>query len=340
MLDKKTLEEIRLKIEDSALAVIIAHKNPDGDALGSTLGLYHILKNHGKKVKIILPNAFPLSFEWMPNADQILIFEKQRSKALEAIEKCDLVFCLDFNHLSRIEELGEVPALQQKIKIMLDHHPQPDDFADYRWSEVKASSTCEIVYNFADKLGYRDLIDKKAATCLYTGLVTDTGSFRFSSTTAHTLRIAAFLIEKNIQHDLIQEQIFSGNKLSKLQLWGFALYQKLQFIEKYATAYISISKEELIKFNFEDGDLEGLVNYALSLQGASLGILMTEKNDRIRMSFRSKKGFSANDFARTYFNGGGHEMAAGGTSYESIDKTIEKLLFALEEFQNKSNEAN
>jgi len=333
ILNNKQTELLHKIIEEAGLIFIVAHKNPDGDALGSTLGLYHILRNKGKKVKVILPNAFAATFDWMPEVDNIIIYEKQKNKAIDALEKADLVCCLDFNSLSRIEELGEHPAMTKKPILMLDHHPQPDDFAEYRWSDVNASSTCEIVYNFAEHMGYLDFIDKNAASCLYTGLVTDTGSFRFSATTSRTLHIGAFFMEKGVDHVSIQEYIFSGNKLSKLQLWGFALYQKLNFIEKFATAYISITKEELAKFNFEEGDLEGLVNYALSVKGAKLGILMTEKHDKIRMSFRSKNGFSANDFARKYFNGGGHEMAAGGTSFESMDKTIEKLLTSLEEFQ-------
>jgi phosphoesterase RecJ-like protein len=334
-LKKAELNRLIEKIETAKNIVIVAHKNPDGDALGSTLGLLHILKNKGKSCRIILPNAYPSMLQWMPGITNVWIFEKNKIKSTDAINKADFIFCLDFNSLSRIEEMGELPAFKEKTSLLLDHHPQPDSFASFCWSDVNASSTCELVYNLADTLGYIDAINKDAAICLYTGLVTDTGSFRFAATTAHTLRIASFLMEKGIEHYKIQEEVFSNNKLSKLKLWGYALSQKLNFIEKYSTAYILLTKEELQRYEFEDGDLEGLVNYALSVKGAKLGILMTEKTDRIRMSFRSKTDFSSNLFARKYFNGGGHEMAAGGTSFDSADATIIKLLEALESFHNE-----
>lgn len=328
----KVAREMKKAFDAAKKIVIVAHKNPDGDALGSTLGLYHVLKKISKAPVIILPNDFPTVFNWMPDSKKILIFEKQKSKSTEAINQADLICCLDFNHLDRIEEMGQLPSFRSKTVLMLDHHPQPDDFATFRWSNVHASSTCELVFDLLQFLEVLDQVNVQAASCLYTGLVTDTGSFRFSATTSHTLNIAAWLMDKGIKHAEIQERIFSGNKLSKLKLWGYALSQKLNFIEKYATAYIILTKDELVRYEFEEGDLEGLVNYALSVKGARLGILMTEKQDKIRMSFRSKDGFSSNNFARTYFNGGGHEMAAGGTSYESLDATVNKLLLSLEEF--------
>lgn len=326
------LNDMKMAFSSARNITIFSHKNPDGDALGSSLGLYHVLKKMGKMPVIILPNAFPAMFNWMSGADKILIYEKQKSKCVKAVANTDLIFCLDFNHLNRIEELGQLPELKSKPVIMLDHHPQPDDFATYRWSNVKASSTCELLMDFIHSLELLKFVDVKAASCFYTGLVTDTGSFRYLATSPHTHKLAAWLIEKGVKHADIQEKLFSNNKLSKLKLWGYAMLHKLNYIEKYATAYIALSKDELIRHQFEEGDLEGLANYALSVQGARLGILMTEKEDKIRISFRSKNGFSANLFARKYFNGGGHEMAAGGTSYESLDATINKLLVSLEEF--------
>jgi phosphoesterase RecJ-like protein len=314
-------------------AVILTHRNPDGDALGSTLGLKHYLDKKGIQSTVIVPNAYPSYFDWLPESRGIVVFEKDPTKSKALIEKAELVFCLDFNALSRVEEgLKVLVEASPAYKVLIDHHLQPEDFADFMHHKVEASSTCELVYEFIDLLGDENLIDKAIGTCLYTGIMTDTGSFRFSSTSPQTHRIAARLIELGVDHTVIHNEVLSTYTIDRMRYLGYCISEKLVVKLEYQTAYIWVTQEELNRYNHQQGDSEGIVNYALSIAGVKFAAFFSERGKEIRISFRSSGGMDVNQFARKHFNGGGHAMAAGGTSYAKMAETLSKFEGLLEEY--------
>ncbi len=317
--------------------IIIPHKNPDGDAIGSTLGLMHFLNNKGHKAKVIAPNDYPEFLKWPPGEDTILKFENEKDTALNCIENADVIFTLDFNALHRSGEALE-PHLKASnaVKVMIDHHQQPDDYATFMYSDPKMSSTCEMVYHFICFLGDEDKITADIATCLYLGIMTDTGSFRFNSTTSTTHQVVARLIDKGADNSQIHNSVYDTNSYNRLQLIGRAL-QNLKVLEDYNTAYITLSQAELDQFNFKKGDTEGLVNYGLSIKGIKLAAIFIEnkQEDIVKISLRSKGDFSVNMFSRTHFNGGGHTNAAGGRSHEGLDATVEKFISILPNYKKE-----
>lgn len=334
------LAEIRSQILKSNQITIVVHKSPDGDALGSSLGLKHaILSLFGKHASVVVPDAFPGSLNYLPDSGQILIFDQMKEVTTKVLEETDLLFCLDFNHPGRV---GDLEGLLKETAarctgVMIDHHQQPESFLTYIGSKTSASSTCEMIYQFCRSLGMQEVPNQEIAKCLYTGIMTDTGSFRFSATTPETHQIAAALLKADIRHWEIHEHLFNQNSFTKLQMWGFALTSKLVVLPEFKTAFISLSADELERFRYQEGDLEGLVNYALSVQGMKMGVLMSERKGKIRISFRSTGDFSVNEFSRTHFEGGGHENAAGGVFYGSLEDAISKLTDALPEFSEKLN---
>ena len=313
--------------------VIVSHRNPDGDAYGSSLALYHYLKKYDHSVTVISPNDCPEFLKWLPAEDNIVVFESQRKKATGIIKEAEVIFTLDFNALHRVGDAMEGVLKESTATfIMIDHHKQPEDYATYMYSDVLASSTSQMMYHFIEKLDDLNKIDKNIATCLYTGIVTDTGSFKYQSTTGDTHRIVANLLEKNIDHTRIHNELYDTNSIFRLQLLGKAL-SNLRVLRKYKTAYITLSQEELNSFHFKKGDTEGFVNYGLSLKGVVMAAIFIEdqKQGIVKMSFRSKGNFCVNEFARNYFNGGGHENAAGGRSEESLRRTVSKFIKVLED---------
>ncbi len=318
--------------------VIVPHKNPDGDAIGSCLALYIFLKEKGQKCTVISPNDYPKFLKWMPENESILNYEKSQSKCKKIFEDASLIFTLDFNDFSRT---GTLEALLKENKadfIMIDHHQQPSDYAKVTYSDVTMSSTCEMVYNFIVELGGVDDINKAIATNLYTGIMTDTGSFKYRSTSSETHRIVAHLIDKGAENMEIHRQVFDTNSPSRLHLLGVAL-KNMVILNEYRTAYITLSQEELDTNNFKKGDTEGFVNYGLTLEGIVLAVIFIENKDEgiIKISFRSVGDFSVNEFARNHFNGGGHTNAAGGRSDVSLAETITKFNAVLSEYQNQLN---
>lgn len=315
--------------------VIIPHKNPDGDAIGSTLGLYHYLKQYNHKCTVIAPNDYPKFLKWMPDEAQILKYDEQTNESDIVIEHADIIFTLDFNALNRIGDMETVVENSAAIKIMIDHHQQPSDYATYMYSDTSMSSTCEMVYHFITMLGDQDRINADIANCLYTGIMTDTGSFRFPSTTSTTHRVIADLMDKGATNSDIHNAIYDANSYSKLQLLGCAL-SNLKVLPEYRTAYITLTQNELDIFNFKKGDTEGFVNYGLSLEGIIFAVIFIENKQEgiIKISFRSKGEFSVNQFARQYFNGGGHTNAAGGRSDLSLSETVEKFISILPDYKN------
>lgn len=334
------LAEIRNSILEANHISIVVHRSPDGDALGSSLGLKHALMAlFGKHSSVIVPDAFPESLSYLPDSEMILVFEKQIDLVNEVMNSTDLLFCLDFNHPGRVGDLENLlrETAQRSTSVMIDHHQQPEAFVNFIGSKTSASSTCEMVYQFCRALGMQEEPNQLIAKCLYTGIMTDTGSFRFSATTPETHKIAAALLKADIRHWEIHEHLFNQNTLSKLKMWGYALTSKLIVLPQFKTSYISLNAEELERFNYEEGDLEGLVNYALSVKGTKMGVLLSERKGRIRISFRSTGNFSVNEFSRTHFEGGGHENAAGGVFYGTLDDAIIKLNAVLPEFSDKLN---
>lgn len=323
---------------------IVCHRNPDGDAYGSSLALYHYLKDT-HDVTVISPNDCPNFLKWLPGEKDIVVFEKEEEKATAILQKSDVVFTLDFNALHRTGDRMEKALQNLNPKfIMIDHHQQPDDYAQVQFSDTSKSSTCEMVYDFIENLGDSDKVNKEIATCIYTGIMTDTGSFRFPSTTPHTHRIVANLLEKGADNAKIYNNVMDNNSLDRMKLLSKAL-DNLVLLKKYKTAYITLSQKELNNYNFEKGDTEGFVNYALSIKDVVFAVIFIEDKQQgiIKMSFRSKGKFSVNEFARNHFNGGGHTNAAGGRSEISLEKTVEKFLKILPEYQNeikKSYESN
>lgn len=327
--------EIKSLLASPKKITIIPHRNPDGDAMGSTLGLFHFLKQLGHECNVIAPNEFPDFLAWLPAAEQVLIYEKNTLICQEKLEAADLIFTLDFNALHRTGDLMESFLTQlEKTFIMIDHHQAPDSYAKYIYSDTSMSSTCEMVYHFIEKLDQLELINKTVATCIYTGLVTDTGSFRFSSTTSTTHEVASELIKKGINNALIHNNLFDTSSYNRLQLLGKAL-QNMKLMQDYKTSYITLSQEELNTHNHQKGDTEGFVNYGLSIDGIDFTAIFIENKDEgiIKISFRSQNGFDVNQFARNYFNGGGHLNAAGGKSTNSLEETVNSFVSIVKEIR-------
>lgn len=314
--------------------VIVPHKGPDGDAMGSTLALKILLEGQGHQVQLIAPNDYPEFLKWLPYQEDVLIFEQNAEKCSSYIAEAEVIFTLDFNDLSRTGEMHEPLKNATADFIMIDHHQQPDDYAAVTYSDVTMCSTAQMVYHFIENIGLAEKISPQIATCLYTGIMTDTGSFRYRSTTSLTHRVVADLIEKGADNTSIHENVFDTSSYGQLQLLGCAL-QNLKVVEGLRTAFITLSQEELDKHNFRKGDTEGFVNYGLSLKGVVFAAIFIEhKADKIvKISFRSKGTFSVNDFARRHFEGGGHINAAGGRSDLSLAETVEKFITILPDYK-------
>jgi phosphoesterase RecJ-like protein len=317
-------------------AVITAHQKPDGDAMGSTLGLYHFLKQLGHEVTVVSPTNWAAFLNWMPGVDQVIDFEANKKEASQIVADADYVFCLDFNILHRTKHLEPVIRDSKALKILIDHHQQPDNqsFA-YGISDVKMSSTCEMVYDFIVQSGHSNLINLDIATCLYTGLMTDTGSFRFPSTTASVHKIVAHLKELGLQHAKIHENIYDNSTEGRLKFMGNAFLNRMTVLPEFKTAVMAIPKSDIYKFELKTGDTEGLVNYLLSIEGIKFAAILIDREEERKWSFRSKGNFDVNIFARTHFEGGGHANAAGGSSSKSLDETLNDFKTIIENYKSQ-----
>jgi len=305
---------------------IIPHRSPDGDAMGSTLALYHFLLKLNQNPVVISPNEFPNFLAWLPGSETVLIYENDKENCSKILNEAELIFTLDFNALHRTGEMEQVLSKLSAPMVMIDHHQKPDAYALVTYSDTTIGSTCEMIYNFISYLGKKSLIDKTIATCIYTGITTDSGSFRFPSTTSTTHRIVAELIDLGIENSEIHNALFDDNSYHRLQLLGRAL-QNMKVFPEYKTAYTSLTQKELDEFHYEKGDTEGIVNYGLSIKGIHFAAIFIEHREEniIKISFRSQGNFDVNQFARDYFNGGGHINAAGGKSYENMKATLTKF---------------
>lgn len=330
----KTIQELKTYLQTPRKIVILPHQKPDGDAMGSSLGLYHYLKEKTHTVSVVSVTDYPAFLKWMPGKSGVVIMPFKPHKAKSLIAESDVIFCLDFNGLGRINELGPEVKKAKGVKVMIDHHTFPDDFDDIRLWDETASSTCEMIYRLiAEEWEEKDKITEEIATCLYTGIMTDTGSFRFDVTTARVHRVAADLLETGIQVNKIHENVYDTSSENRLRLVGHALLNCMRVLADKRTAYFVISKEDAAKYKMESGDTEGLVNYGLSMKGIDFSIMILEDEDRVKMSFRCKGDFAVNEFAAQYFEGGGHQKAAGGKSFLTLAQTEEKFLLLLSELR-------
>ena len=328
-----TVNELRLALSESKKIVITTHHKPDGDAMGSSLGLYHFLCSLGHEVHVVTPTDYPYFLHWMPGHPDVIDFTKDPELAAELVSKADWVFCVDFNALSRINELGELVRASSAKKAMIDHHLEPEGFEDFRYWDTTSCAAAEMVYRLIVELELTSHINKDVATCLYTGIMTDSGSFRFPSTTANVHRIIADLIDAGANNSHIHELIYDTNSENRLKFLGRVLGEKMIVIPSLHTAYMAIDYVLLEEYNIVTGDTEGIVNYALSIHGIKLAALIIDRGPICKLSFRSKGEFPANEIAKKYFSGGGHRNAAGGMSTESLEKTVKKFLDVLPEFE-------
>ena len=332
----QAIEQFYPMLNQPFKAVITAHQKPDGDAMGSTLGLYHFLKQLGHEVTVISPTNWAQFLDWMPGVDQVIDFEANKNEASQIVANADYVFCLDFNILHRTKHLEPIIRDSKALKILIDHHQQPDtpSFA-YGISDVKMSSTCEMVYDFIVQSGHSNLINLDIATCLYTGLMTDTGSFRFPSTTASVHKIVAHLKELGLQHAKIHENIYDNSTEGRLKFMGNAFLNRMTVLPEFKTAVMAIPKSDIYKFELKTGDTEGLVNYLLSIEGIKFAAILIDREEERKWSFRSKGNFDVNIFARTHFEGGGHANAAGGRSSKSLDETLNDFKTIIENYKSQ-----
>lgn len=338
MQDIQTLKEL---LSSPKKIIITTHHKPDADALGSSLGLAGYLKKKNHQVSVITPSDYPDFLNWMSGNDEVIIYSNNIQKKVESlINDSDIIFCLDFSAISRLEGIGELIKKSTSFKVLIDHHLEPEKFADFEYWFPKAAATCELIYDFLEDLGELSYIDIPIAECLYAGIMTDTGSFRHNSTSKKVHQIVAELIDLGIDNSAIHRRIFDNNTEDKLRFLGHALSEKLVVLKEFNTAYFVISKEDLEKFSSKTGDTEGLVNYALSIENIVLAAVIIERKEAIKLSFRSVGEFSVNDFARKYFEGGGHRNAAGGISYVSLEETVKKFQDILPLYQQSLKNIN
>ncbi len=331
--EKSKLDELFQVLSESKTILIFGHKNPDGDSIGSTLALYHYLGSKGINSQVIQPDGFPNFLKWMEGTDSILLFEKQPEEVTELIKKADVIFNLDYNEQSRVgKELGELLQQSDAVKVMIDHHQQPDDFAQFTFSDTTSCSTAQLVYEFIESNGDLPLINETIGNCIYTGILTDTGSFRFPSVTPKTHLIAADLISRGVVHSRIHEEIYDINTPERLKLLGYTLNNKLEVLPEINTAIISLTMKEMQDHKTQKGYTEGFVNTALSILGVTTAVFVKEDKHIVKISFRSKGDIPVNEFSKLHFGGGGHINAAGGASKLSVQETVDKIKKELPSF--------
>lgn len=332
----QNLKAFKEYVSELRRVVIVTHVKPDADALGSSLGLAAYLKKKKHAVTVIAPSDYPEFLEWMPGNNEVVIFEKEKpAPCADLIQQSDLIFCLDFSSLNRINELGEMVRQSSAKKVLIDHHLEPEDFADFVKWDGTAASTAELVYSLIKELGDEDCIDSDLANCLYAGIMTDTGGFRHSNTNYKVLHVASELVRHGANPYLVSKLIYETNSIERLRLLGFVLSEKLKVLPEYNTAYMVLTADDLKRFASQTGDTEGLVNYGLSIKGIRLSVMITDRKENVKLSLRSLGNFSVNDLARKHFEGGGHRNAAGGQSNLSVEQTLQKFLNLLPEYKEE-----
>jgi phosphoesterase RecJ-like protein len=331
------INAIRSLLSQPKKIVITTHHRPDGDAIGSCLALYHLLADGGHDISIIAPDDFPEFLRWMPDSSKVISYEKNISIGDSKVKEAEIIFCLDFNRLDRLDKLSDVVSKSTAKKILIDHHLDPESSFDFIFSYSGSCATCELIYYFITALDNTKAISKSVAECIYTGIMTDTQSFRFSTMTADTHRIIAKLIETGIENHTIHENVYDSYSEHRLRLLGYCINSKLKVLREYKTAFITLTNEELDRFHFVSGDSEGFVNYALAIEGIRLAGFFIERDGIIKISLRSKGNFSVKELVEKHFEGGGHLNAAGGSSKLSMDATLEYFISVLKHYSRALN---
>ncbi|MFW6224153.1 MAG: DHH family phosphoesterase [Bacteroidota bacterium] len=312
-------------ISDRKKTVLITHANPDGDAVGSLLSMFAYLKKKEVEVEAILPDTIPSFYRWLECSDCACTADRDRKKCEVLLENAELIFCLDFNAFGRAGDLESKLKNSSAIKVLVDHHPEPSAGFDYIISDTTVSSTAELVYRLIEALGDKKLVDKPIAEAIYTGIMTDTGSFNFNSENPEMYEVIRFLVEKGVEPALIHQRVYDTFSESRMRLIGHCLLNKMVVMKDSHAAYIALSRKDMNDYNYRKGDTEGLVNYPLAIDGVVFAALFTEQDNLIKASFRSKGDFKANEFSLDHFHGGGHKNAAGGKSFKSLEETIEEF---------------
>lgn len=332
------LVQLQAMLANAKNIVITVHRNPDGDAMGSSLALYHYLKAIGHQSKVVVPNDYPNFLNWIPGNDEVIRFESNVEAATEILQSCDLLFCLDFNDLKRVGDMHETLLSINMPMVFIDHHENPKVEAELMFVDPKTCSTAQLIFELIEAMNQLKRLDPLIGQCIYTGLITDTGSFRYPSVQPKTMRIAAQLIEIGVQHELVYRHLFDNNDEQMLKMRGYVISKKLVVLREHKVAYISVNREEQHRFHTKPGDTEGLVNIALSIKGVVMAAFFKEDHKQIRISFRSLGDFSVSELSAAHFNGGGHHNAAGGMSELSLEETIQKFVSILPNYQQKLNE--
>ena len=329
------IQDVKILLSEPKKIVITSHRNPDGDAIGSSLGLYHYLKQLGHSIIVAFPSEFPTIFEWMPDSEKVLIYDIDQLGTRRALESADIIFALDYNALDRIDKMGEIiRSLRETVKIMIDHHREPEPFVDYMLSDITASSTSELVVDFIRLLDDEAKIDKTVGECLYTGIVTDTGSFKYA-TSPKLFRTVADLVEKGVDDYKLQDLINNCLPEKNLRLLGHALANRMDVLPEFKTGVVWLTKKDYEIFDIQRGDTEGIVNHLLSMKDVLLACFITEQPTIVKISMRSKGDFNVQEMCKEHFNGGGHKNASGGYSYATLRATIDKFKNLLPLYQEK-----
>ena len=333
----ENLKELKALLSVPKNIVVTSHRNPDGDAIGSSLGLYLYLNKLGHTVRIVFPSEYPDFVAWMPDAEKIVIYDLDPEVSEELSKNADLIFCLDYNSLDRIDKLGEyIQTLEDTPLIMIDHHLYPDLPAEYQISEPSASSTSELVFDFIKMMDHVQHIDVPIAECLFAGILTDTGSFKYS-TSSKLFKIVAELIDLGVDDQKLQDLIFNSQSEKNLRLLGHCLNNRMEILEEYNTGIITLNRNDYDRFDIQRGDTEGIVNYLLKLKNVRFAAFITEQPTIVKLSLRSKGDFSVQEIARKHFKGGGHKNASGGSSYSTLRGTVNKLKQILPDYKEQLN---
>ena len=333
---QEKLNELKLLLQNKKNIVITIHRGPDADALGSALALSDVLKQLNHNVTVVSPNDYASFLYWMKGNNEVVVFTEQTEKAIEITNNADLIFLLDFNDLSRIGEYTETVRNSSSTKIMIDHHQEPNmNDADLIFSDTSSCSTAQLLFEILDGLSFKSMINKDVAECIYAGIMTDTGSFKYSSTTSKTHMVISELIDTGAENSKVHDLIYDNYSEDRTKLLGYCLNDKLQIFPELNSAIISLTEEELDRFNFKKGDTEGVVNYALAIKGIIFAVFIAEKEGKVKLSLRSKGDFKVNEIAKKYFSGGGHMNASGGISDRSVEGTVKKVIEVFEEYKNE-----
>ncbi|UOQ54693.1 DHH family phosphoesterase [Hymenobacter cellulosivorans] len=332
-----TISELKELLAQPRQIFITTHHKPDADALGSSLGLAGYLRKKGHQVTVVTPSDYPSFLSWMPGNDEVVVYDARQNDAQvrEIIGTAEVLFCLDFSCLGRINEMGEYIRTAPGTKVLIDHHLEPEQFADLDFSNPKAAATAELVFEVIRDLGDQDMIDVGIGESLYAGIMTDTGSFRHPSTSRNVHLIIAELLNAGIDLSSVHRRIYDSHSEMRLRFLGFVLKDKLTVLREYNTAYIAITQDELRQYQSKTGDTEGLVNFALSIEGVVFAAVLIDRGQAVKISFRSVGDFSVNEFARKNFNGGGHHNAAGGISHDPLEPTVQRFLELLPQYQTQ-----